>query len=73
MMSASLHTQTRLPNLTIQVLNTRVHSIDIWYTSLTSVHNNLEHGLVNVTESFSPLNLRYTTSFVKVRIRSSLQ
>ena len=69
-MSVSLHTQTGLHCLTIQVLNTRVCFIDIWYTSLTSVHYNLEHGLVNVTESFSPLNLNYTASLVKVQIRS---
>ena len=52
MMSVSLCTQTGLCYLTIQVLNTRVCFIDIWYTSLTSVHYNLEHGLVSVTESF---------------------
>ena len=48
-MSVSLHTQTGLHNLTSQILNTRVHFIDIWYTSLTSVHYNLEHGLATVT------------------------
>ena len=69
MMSASLHTQTGLHCLTIQVLNTRVCFIDIWYTSLTSVHYNLEHGLVIVTGNFSPLNLNYTISFLKVWIR----
>ena len=68
--SVSLHTQTGVFNLSIQVLNTRVHFIDIWYDSLTSVHYNLEYGLVITTESFSPLNLNYTISFVKVQIRS---
>ena len=57
--SASLHTQTGLHCSTIQVLNTRD-------TSLTLVHYNLEHGLAIITESFSPLNLNHTTSFVKV-------
>ena len=69
-MSVSLHTPTDLHNLTIQVLNTRVQFIDIWYTSLTSVHYNLEHGLAIVTQSFSPLILNYITFFVKVWIRS---
>ena len=69
-MSVSLHTQVGLHCLTIQVLNTRVSFIDIWYTSLTSVCYNLEHGLAIITESFSPLNLDYTTSFVKVQTRS---
>ena len=69
-MSASLHTETGLPNLTIQILNTRVHFIDIRYTPFTSVHYNLEHGLAIVTGDFSPLNLNYTNSFVKVQIRS---
>ena len=32
--------------------NTRVRFLNIWYTS---VHSNLEHGLVILTESFSPL------------------
>ena len=32
----------------------------------------LEHGLVSVIESFSPLNQDYTTSFVKVRNRSDM-
>ena len=54
-MSVSLCTQTRWPNLTIQVLNTRVCFLDIWYNSCTSVHSNLEHGLAILTESFSPL------------------
>ena len=43
-----------------------------WCASLTSVHNNLEHGLAIVTESFSPLDLDYTTSFVKFQIRSDM-
>ena len=72
MMSASLHTQTGLHYLTIQVLSTRVYFLDICCTSLTSVHYNLEHGLVTVTESFSLLNLDYTTSFVKVWTRSDV-
>ena len=55
MMSASLHTQTVLHCLIIQVLHTRVCFCNIQYTSLTSVHSNLEHGLVILTESFSPL------------------
>ena len=71
-MSTSLCTQTGLHNLTIQVLNTRVWYLDIWYTSLTSVHYILEHGLPIVTESFSTLNLIYTTTFVKVQIRSDM-
>ena len=71
-MSASLHTQTWLHNLTIQVLNIIVWYLDIWYTSLTFVHYNLEYGLAIVTESFSSLNLYHTTSFVKVWIRSDI-
>ena len=54
-MSVSLHTQTGLHCLVIQVLNTRVWFLNIRYTSPTSVHNNLEHGLAILTESFSPL------------------
>ena len=69
-MSVSLHTQTGLHCLIIQVLNTRVCFINIWYTLLTSVHYNLEHGLGIVTESLSPLNLDYTISFFKVQARS---
>ena len=69
--SLSLHTQTGLHCLAIQVLNTRVWFLDLWYTSLTSVHNNLEHGLKIVTESFSPLDLD-CTSLVKVQIRSDM-
>ena len=60
-MSASLHILTGLHCLTIQVLNTRVWFLDIWYTSLTFVNKN-----------FSPLNLDYTVSFVKVWIRIDL-
>ena len=56
--------------LIIQVPNTRVCFKDIWYISLTSVHYNLEHELV--TESFSPLNLDHTTSFLKVWTRSEV-
>ena len=37
---------------TIQVLDTRVCFLNVWYTS---VHINLEHGFVILTESFSPL------------------
>ena len=55
MMSASLHTQTVLHCLIIQVIHTRVCCLNIWYTSLTSVHSHLEHGLAILTESFSPL------------------
>ena len=68
-MSVSLRTQTGLHHPIIQVLYTRVCFIDIWYTSLTFVHY-LEHRLAIVEESFSPLSLDYTTSFVKVQIRS---
>ena len=71
-MSVSLHTQTALHCLTIQVLNTRVWFLAIWCTSLISIHYNLEHGLVIITENFSPLNLDYTTSLVKVWIRSDI-
>ena len=39
---------------------------------LTSVHYNLEHGLVIVTDSFSPLDLDHTTFLVKVQIRSDV-
>ena len=70
--SASLCTQTGLHCLTIQVLNTRVCFIDIWYTPLTSVHYNLKHGLATLTESFSLLNLKQITSLVKVWIRSDV-
>ena len=69
-MSASLCTQTGYPNPTIQILNIRVYFIDIWCTSLTSVQYNLEHGLAIITESFSPVNMDHTTSFVKIWIRS---
>ena len=51
-MSVSLCTQTRQPNLSVQVLNIRVNFLNV---SLTSVHSNLEHGLAILTESFSPL------------------
>ena len=47
--SVSLCTQTGSHYLTIQVLNTIVCFIVVWYSSVTSVHNNLEHGLVIVT------------------------
>ena len=55
MMSVSLCIQTGLHCLIIQVLNTRVWFLNIWYTSLTSAHSNLDHELVILTESFSPL------------------
>ena len=58
--SVSLCTQTGLHCLTIQVLNIRVCFMDFWYSSLTSEHINLEHGLAIVTKSFSPLDLDYT-------------
>ena len=51
-MSASLHTQTGLHCLTIQVLHTWVWFLN---ASFTSVHSNLEYGLALLTESFSPL------------------
>ena len=54
-MSASLCTQTGLHCLIIQVLHIRVWFLNIWYTSPTSVHSNLEHRLAILTESFSPL------------------
>ena len=75
-MSMSLCSQTGLPYLTIQVLNTIVFFIDIWYTSLTSVHNIYEHVYLiwiliwKFWIELCPLNLNYTTSFVKVQIRS---
>ena len=49
-MSASLHTQTGLPNLTNQILNTRVQFLDLLYTSFISVDCNLEHGLAIIIE-----------------------
>ena len=57
MMSVSLHTQTVLHCLIIQVLYTRVWFLNVQHTSLISVHTNLEHGLAILTESFSPLKL----------------
>ena len=54
-MSASLHTQTVLHSLYYSSPNTRVWFLNIWYTSLTSVHSNLEYRLAILTESFSPL------------------
>ena len=50
-MSVSLRTKTGWPNLTVQILKTRVHLIDIWYTFLNSVHYNLDHGLTTVTRT----------------------
>ena len=61
-----------ISNFISQILNTNVHFIDIWYTSLTSIHYNLEHGFAIVTENFSPLNPSYITSFVKIQIRSDV-
>ena len=40
---------------TMQVLNSRACFLNVWYNSFTSVHCNLEHGLVTLIESFSPL------------------
>ena len=37
-----------------------------------SVHNNLEHGLAILTESFSPLNLHYTPFLVEVQSKVTL-
>ena len=54
-MSASLRTQTGLHCLILQVLNIKSLFLTAWYNPFTSVHNNLEHGLVTLTESFSPL------------------
>ena len=71
-MSVSLYTQTGWPNLTIQVLNTKVWFLNIWYTSLTSVYGNLEHALAILTESFSPLKSEYTASLVEIQIRSNM-
>ena len=50
--SASLRTQTGLHSLILQVLNTGVCFLNV---SLSSVCNNLEHGLATSTESPSPL------------------
>ena len=55
-MSASLCTQTVLCCLIIQVLNIKSLCPKMFDTiPFTSVHSNLEHGLVILTESFSPL------------------
>ena len=51
-MSVSLRTQTRQPNLSVQVLNTRANFLTV---SVTSVCSNLERGLAILTESFSLL------------------
>ena len=40
---------------TIQVLNTRAYFLNVDTLLFTSVHSNLEHGFVILTESFSPL------------------
>ena len=71
-MSLSLCTQTGLPNLTSQILNTRFWFLDLLYNSFTSVHYNLEYGLAIITNSFSLHNLNYITSLVKVQIRSDM-
>ena len=55
-MSASLRTQTGLHCLILQVLNIKSLFPNCLNTILfTSVVTNLEHGLVTLTESFSPL------------------
>ena len=55
-MSASLCTQTGLRCLILQVLNIKSLFPNYLNTILfTSVVNNLERGLVTLTESFSPL------------------
>ena len=51
----------------------RVWSLNIQYTSLTSVHSNLEHMLAMLQRALVHSNLNYTTSLVKVQIRSPLQ
>ena len=72
MMSASLRTQTGLHCLIIQVLHTRVWFLNIRYTSLTSVHSNLEHGLAILTESFSPLrSVLHNLSFWSLKQKST--
>ena len=75
MMSVSLCNKTGLHCLIIQVLNTRVWFLNIWYTSLTSVHSNLEHELAILTESFSPLQSELhnlPSSLIEVQIRSDV-
>ena len=73
MMSASLRTQTALHCLIIQVLHTRVWFLNNHYTSLTSVHSNLEHGLAIITESFSPLrSVLHNLSFWSPNQKSTL-
>ena len=59
--------------LIIQVLHTRVWFLNIRYTSLTSVHSNLEHGLAILQRALVHSNLNYTTSLVEVQSRSPLQ
>ena len=54
-MSVSLHTQTILHCLIIQVLTQESDSQIFDTTPFTSVHSNLEHGSAILTESFSPL------------------
>ena len=71
-MSESLYIQTGLLNLTTQIPDTRVWFLDLWYTSFAYVHYALEHGLASITDSFNPLNMNYTTSLVKVWIRSDM-
>ena len=55
MMSVSLHTQTILHCLIIQVLTQESDSQMFDTIPFTSVHSNLEHGSAILTESFSPL------------------
>ena len=54
-MSVSLRTQTGLHCLIIQVLTQESVSLMFDIIPFTSVHSNLERGLVILTESFSPL------------------
>ena len=49
--------------------NTRVWFLNIWYTSLTSVHSNLEH-IGNTNRALVHSDLSYTTSLVEVQSRS---
>ena len=69
-MSVSLHTKTGLCHLTFQVLNIRVSFLKILYTSFTSVHSNLVHGLAILQRALVHSNLNYTTSLVEVQSRS---
>ena len=53
--NVSKFTHSNCITLSYSSPNTRVWFLNIWYTSLTSAHSNLEHGLAILTESFSPL------------------